>query len=142
MLNECIPLYEPGRAITAEAEAAVTGKRFVDITDPMSSGPGLSDTAEGGNIVCSHATAGGKAIGVSSYDAAIEGKFYVITGGVVPVTADGAITAGQEVEVGTAGKAKTRAGTGTRAQGVAINSCADGEDCFVILGVGGDSPTA
>lgn len=130
-VNECVPKYEPGSRITGHCEAAVTGKRFVDISDPRQSGPGLSDTAEGGNIVVSPATADGKALGVASHDAAIGAKVTVILGGVVPVTADGPITAGADVEVGATGKAKTF--TDGRAVGRAVGSASDGNDCLVLL---------
>ena len=132
--NECIPYFEPGAAITAKAEAAVTGKRFVMITDPAEADfNALDDTASGGSIVCSHATAAGLAIGVASYDAAIGGEFYVLAqpGLVLPVTADGAITAGNQVEVGATGKAKAQ--DAGRAVGVALDTVADGEDCPVLF---------
>lgn len=134
--NEAIPFYEPGQRITAHCEAAVVGKRFVDISDPAQSGPGLSSTAEGGNIVVSPASAGGLVLGVASYDAAIGKKVAVILGGVVPVVADGNVTAGQQIEVGTDGKAKTR--TTGLAVGRALESASSGADVPVLLyqGVG------
>mgnify|MGYP003598890914 CR=1 FL=1 len=32
MANECIPLYQPGKHITAAVATAVTGQTFVDIS--------------------------------------------------------------------------------------------------------------
>lgn len=136
-MGECVPYYEPGRQLTAHCEAAVTAKRFVDISDPRQgpAGGALSTTAEGQNIVVSHATAGGQAIGVSAYDGAIGAKTGVLAtpGFVVPVTADGAISAGNEIEVGTAGKAKAK-NTG-KVVGVALDDAADGADAMVKLRV-------
>lgn len=133
--NECVPYYEPGNAISAQADSAITGKRFVDIADDMTSNPNaLSGSADGGNIVVAHATAGGQALGVSSYDAPAAGDaLYVLCGQgfVVPVTADGALSAGQMVEVGTAGKAVVQ-GTG-RAVGRALADAADGDDAVIFL---------
>ena len=127
-MGECVPYYEPGAAITATCEDAVTAGRFVHISDPKE-GPvdnALSSTTEGQNIVVSHATAGGTAIGVSAFDGAIGAKIGVYTapGIVVPIIADGAITAGDLIEVGTAGKAKL-ANTG-KVVGVALDTAADG----------------
>lgn len=95
--NECFPYYEPGDRITALCEAAVTGKRFVDISDDVSSE---------GNLTVSPATAGGKTIGVASHDQAIDGLVTILGSGlVVPVKAGGAITAGDDVAIGAAGVA-------------------------------------
>lgn len=139
--NECIPFYEPGSRITGHCEAAVTGKRFVDISDDRQgpvAGAGLGTNTDGGNIVVSHATAAGKAIGVASHDAAIGKKVTILSGGfVVPVTADGAINSGDEVEVGANGKAKALAAG--RPVGRAFDDAADGADAMIKIY---DSPGA
>ncbi|MEU4367543.1 DUF2190 family protein [Micromonospora chersina] len=98
MANECIPFYEPGRRITCHATAAVTGCRFVGI-----SGNRQAD----GSISVAHATAAGKAFGVSAYDAALGEKVGVLRGSgfIVPVLAAANLTAGQRVEVGANGQA-------------------------------------
>jgi hypothetical protein len=132
--NECIPYFDSGEDVTARAEAAVTGKRFVGISDPQD-GPanmGLDSAASGGLVVCSHAAAGSKPLGVASYDAAINGRFYVIRGQkILPVRAGANITAGQEVEVGTDGQAiPLAAGI---AAGRAVDSAASGADCPIAL---------
>lgn len=132
-VNECIPLFEPGAAISAKAEAAVTGKRCVQISDPAEAGFGneLAATALGGNIVVSHGTVKEKPLGVASYDAGIGERLYVITGGVVPITNTGGVTAGDEVEVAANGQVQTL--TDGVAIGVALDSASTGEDCFVKL---------
>ncbi len=132
--NECIPFYEPGSRVTGHCEAAVTGKRFVDISDDRQgpvAGAGLGTNTDGGNIVVSHASAGGNAIGVSSHDAAIAKKVTILGAGfIVPVTADGAINSGDEVMVGATGKAKAWA-TGNRVVGRAWDDAADGAPAMI-----------
>ena len=123
MANELIDIYKPGTDITGRASAAVTGKRFLKI----------SGNRAGGNIAVAHADAGGRTCGVATFDAASGSVVGVARGNsrVVPVTADGAIAAWAEVEVGTAGKAKT-IGTG-KAVGYALTAAADGADAQISL---------
>jgi hypothetical protein len=105
MANECIPLFRPGQDISATASAAVVGKRFVAWTG------GLSTATPSNLPTAAHAGAGVAVAGVSVYDAA-SGSRVAITrgkGSWVPVTAGAAITVLAEVEVGTAGKAITKA---------------------------------
>lgn len=132
--NECIAYFDAGEDITCRAEAAVTGKRFIAVSDPQD-GParmGLDTTASGGLIVVSHCGAGDKPLGVSSYDAGINERLYAIRGQkVVPVLAGDNITAGQEVESDANGKAIPLA-TGTPA-GVAVDSASSGADCPIAL---------
>lgn len=132
-MAECIPLYEAGKPITAIAEVAVTGCRFVAISDPKK-GPtidgGLSSTVEGGNVVVSPAAADSAPFGVAAHDAAADKLVPVFTSGFcVPVTASGAITAGQELECDTLGRVKTYA-DGNKV-GLALDSAADGAQCLV-----------
>lgn len=147
--NECIPWYEVADRLTGQATAAVTGKRFVVPSATRASGPlipataqvGASDPTDGGNIKVAHAAAGGAALGVSSWDAAIGEKVTVICEGVVPVTADGAIAAGDPIVVGATGKAKTRAATGAVDNlddlpvtvGIAVDAAVDGADAQIKL---------
>lgn len=111
--NECIPFYRPGADLTAVADTAVTGKRFVDIA-----GDAPADAA----LLIEHATAAGDKIGVAAHDIAAGEYGHVISapGEVVPVTATGAIAAGAEVEVGANGTAATLAA------GVAVGRCLTG----------------
>ena len=126
MANECIPLYQPGKHLTAiVAGAAVTGKTFVDI-----SGATL-DPATGALISVATATAAGKILGVAAFDAGLAARLSVIGEGVVPVTAGAAITAGAEVEVGTGGKAITLASG--KAVGRALTTAANNADVYVRL---------
>lgn len=131
--NECIPFYEPGARITVEADAAVTGKRFVHVHATQQPGfAGLTTDLSGGNVVVRHASAHGMATGVSSHDIASGDKGTMITGGVLPITADGAITYGQKLAVGANGKAKTAVAEDV-VVGLALASVSDGEDCPVLF---------
>jgi hypothetical protein len=119
MANDCIPYYKPGEDLPAAASAAITGKRFVKISGNRQSGPGLSSTAEGSNYSVAQCVAGDKAIGVSMYDAPLNGKIGVVREGVVPVTSGAAVTAGSEVQADANGKAITLAAG--KANGIAMS---------------------
>lgn len=131
--NECIPFYEPGSRITGHASATIIGKRFLDISGNIQSGPGLSATSEGGNLQVAPCAAGAKAFGVSGYDAATGTKVPVLNGPgmVVPVTAGANIAFGAEVEVGTAGQAITLAAG--KAVGKCLTAATSGADAMVRL---------
>lgn len=131
MFNECIPYYEPGQRITGHATDDIVGKTFVDISADIQSGPGLSATAEGGNIRIATADEEGPALGVASHDTAEGGKVTVILGGVVPVTAGASIDAGEEVEVGDDGEAVPF--DEGRIVGRALADAASGEDAMILL---------
>jgi hypothetical protein len=138
MNNPCIPLFKPGKDITGHTTAAVVGKTFANISGNIQSGPTITSTAlpatyDGGNFQVATCAAKARAIGVFAYDRAEAEKVPILRGSglIVPVTASGAITAGEEVEVGAEGKAaKLAAGV---AVGKAYTTAANGEDCFVSL---------
>jgi uncharacterized membrane protein len=138
MANDLIPYKRPGEDISGHATAAITGKRAVQISAARTSGPGLSNTAEGGNYSVAHpANAGanggaGKMIfGIAKYDAAINKKVGVVREGIVPVNAGAAITAGQKLEVDATGSVIPLA-AGTMV-GYACNDAAINTDCEVAL---------
>ncbi len=133
LANECIPFYEAGTTITAQVATAVRGKRFVAITANRQSGPALSATSEGGNVVIGQPAAGGRVFGVAQYDGAVGSKVPVhrTPGSVVPVTAAGALTAFQEVEVDATGAVIARA-TGVPV-GYAISAATAGQDAQISL---------
>lgn len=108
-VNECAPYYEPGSRITAEAEVPVTGKRFVAISGNKQTTDPAAQSTDGGNIIVSPCGAGLRGLGVAVMDAAAGAKVPIITspGTVVPVTAGGSITAGDELQVTTGGKVVT-----------------------------------
>ena len=131
--NVCMPYYEPGARLTADATAAVTGKRFVVISADRLSGPGLNNATDGGNIRVAPAGAGVRALGVAEYDAGTGTKVGVIAtpGTVVPVTAGGAIAAGAEVQCDATGQAITLAAG--KALGLCLSAAAGGADAQIKL---------
>lgn len=96
MANECIPFYEPGGNVTGHASAAVTGKRCLKVSGDRTDG----------NIAVAHADAGGRIFGVADADAAQGKKVGVVRGPgfIVPIRAEAAVDAFEEVEVGTNGQ--------------------------------------
>jgi hypothetical protein len=139
MANECIPLYEPGAAITAEAVGAVVGKRFVRITGKeagtnLVNPPGSSvDQTSGGNVLADQAIPAGKLpFGVADKDAAIGQKFGILRGGVVPMEAGtGGVTAGQELQSDVDGR--PIALTTGASVGFALSIAAAGAEVMVAL---------
>lgn len=123
MSNDNVGVYEPGRDISGRAKTAVTGKRFLSIVG----------NRDGGNISVGHATAAGRVCGVSKYDAAAGQLVGVARGNsrVTYVTAEGAIAAFAEVEVGADGKAKTFASG--KAVGYAVTAATNGGDAEISL---------
>lgn len=121
--NQMRDIFNPGTDITVVATTTVAGKTFAAISGPRSQNM-LSVTT---------ATAGAPTIGVFKYDAAADNMVGIARGSsrIVTVTADGPITAGSPVEVGTGGKAKT-ADAGT-VVGYAVDTAADGDDAMISL---------
>jgi uncharacterized protein DUF2190 len=117
-----VRVYEPGRDLTGQATADVTAKRFLAIS---------ADRAASGNLSVAHATAAGRAFGVAKHHAATGELVSVARGGVVRVTASGAIAAFAEVQVGANGTASTKA-AGV-AVGYAITGAADATDAQIAL---------
>lgn len=127
MANETKPLFRPGAEVTALTTAAVTGKRFVGVSATRDTVTGLVKVA--------HATGGTKPFGVAAADIASGKPGLVQRGGILFVTAGGAITAGAAIEVDNVGRAVTRS-TGV-AVGVALETVAGaGLDVLVSLSIG------
>lgn len=137
MANDCIPFKQPGESVTGKAEAAITGKRCVQISGPRSSGPGLSATAEGGVYTIGHPSTTGAAgaakriFGVAAWDTPLGGLVTVLRGGILPITAGGTISAGAEVE--TAADGRVIALASGIAVGVACGDATANNDCEVAL---------
>lgn len=132
--NPCVPLYKPGGEITGHATAAITGGRFVDISAAPASGPALNTATDGANLKVATCGAGARSFGVAGYDAAASGDkipVHAQPGSIVPVTAGGTVTAGQEVESDATGRAITLA-TG-KACGKAVTSATVGNPVYVRL---------
>lgn len=137
MANDCIPYYEPGADLTAHCEAAVIGKRFVAISDPVQNPiAGLASTAVGGNIVVSLSGADDvKTIGVAAYDAAIGKKVGVKAchGIVVPVTASANIATGALVTSDAVGKAIEAADNAAIILGICLTAALSGADAMILF---------
>lgn len=123
MANECKPLFRPGQEVTVLTTAAVTGKTFVKITATRDTATGLVKVGPG--------TAGDNSFGVASADIANEATGSVIRGGLVFVTAGGAITAGARVQVGADGKAVAH--SSGIAVGTACETGSNNNDVLVAL---------
>ena len=107
--NECIPFYEAAytQKLTVDFDAAVAGKRFCAPLEDFESGPGLSATAEGGNLTCDgYAAANGRTGGVVGWDVGVGGKGPVIKGAgtILPVTSGASVTAGAMLKVDATGR--------------------------------------
>jgi hypothetical protein len=121
--NEAVAFFDPGDDLSCHVESAVTGRRFVAVSDPKQVGSvALANDTLGGNIVVSPAGAGALALGVASYDASAGQKVPVMRGHkVVPVEAGAAITAGDAVASDATGRA-VLAGAGVQRLGICLNS--------------------
>jgi uncharacterized protein DUF2190 len=142
MANEIRPLYTHGMDITAHCEAAVTGGRFVTISDPKQAGSVLTavgaDQTGGGNVVVSLCGAAGIIFGVSDRDGPIGGKIGVLRfPAVVPVECGAAVTAGAQVTSDATGRAVATSAATDGAGGIALNTTtAAGQFVFVALADG------
>lgn len=109
------PIHLPGHSITLTAGAAITGGQVVHVTGVNTVGPA--------------AAASIKTVGVAAHDAASGAKVVVVGGRVVhETTAQGAVTAGDLLKVGTVAGSVAAIGAGTydQAVGVALTTAADG----------------
>jgi hypothetical protein len=136
MVNDCIPIYEPGGTLTCHASVAITGKRFVSVTaEPQ--GPlvtGLDTDADGGNIIVGQPTTGGRVLGVANRDVASGGKVGVLCtpGLIVPVTASATLAATNQVATTNDGRARPAA-SGDYAIGLCVGGAAAAADAAVKL---------
>ena len=121
--NQMRDIFNPGTDIPVVATTAVVGKTFAAISGPRSQNM-LSVTT---------AKPGAPTVGVFKYDADADDMVGIARGAsrIVTVTADGPITAGSPVEVGTGGKAKT-ADAGT-VVGYAVDTAENGGDAMISL---------
>lgn len=129
--NVSTQYHETGN-VSFHAAGAVVGKTFVKVSANRTGGPALSTDLES-MWVMSTCPAGLRPTGVAKYDVADTkpGGVHGQPGMIVPVTAGSAITAGQEVEVGTNGQAIPLA-TG-KAAGQAMSGAAGAADCPIKL---------
>lgn len=101
-----LPYRGPVHGVAVQTTAAVTGGRFVAVSANAAPGPALSRTALQKNIQVAHCGAGAMARGVASTDASASGVFLTaFDQGTVPVEAGATLTAGQQVESDSVGRA-------------------------------------
>ena len=125
--NPAVPFWDEAESFTCHASAAVTGKRFVVIAGARVDGnPRVGHAVSAARV---------KPVGVSAYDAASGAKVSVYSGPgiVMPVTASGAITAGQDVYSTADGKASATVVAGAPVAGWALDDAADGADAVIKL---------
>lgn len=103
--------FAPGEAITAAATEPVTARRVVRIS---------GNRTANGNLAVAPAGTGARGLGVAANDAAAGQLVRVVRGGVVRVIADGAVTAGDAVQVGATG------GVVTATTGVIVGHAVNG----------------
>jgi hypothetical protein len=134
--NAILPLFDDADHVTAAvaASSAVTAARFVAPVTGFQSGPALSASSpasDGGNLQVATCGAAAKALGVAAYDAPTPGdKVHIYTGRfIIGVTAGGTVTAGQEVESDSTGRAITLASG--RPNGIAVSSATVGNVVYI-----------
>ena len=134
MAGECKPYYQPGTTITGRLDTTLAaGMTFMELDaagDPAFAPEGLSATTEGGNVPVQTCQAALRAFGVAQKDVAIGGLVGIFRGGVVPMLAGAAITAGAEVESNADGKAITLAAGISNGQ--ALNAAAAEDDIIAV----------
>jgi hypothetical protein len=129
--NEEIILHETSD-LTGRATAAITGKRFLDVSAAVS--PALNTSTDGGVMGVAPAGAGVRAIGVAAHDQATVGGmigFVGTPGRVVVVTAGATVALGAEVESDSTGRAITLASG--KSLGKALSAATVGNDLYVKL---------
>lgn len=125
MANETKPLFRPGADVTALTTAAVTGSTFVGISATRDASTGLVKVAT--------AASASKVFGVATADIASGATGTIHRGGILFVTAGGAIAAGAQVEVGASGRAVTLA-SGVPA-GTALETGSAGNPVLIALDI-------
>jgi hypothetical protein len=129
--NVCTQFFETGN-VSFKAVGDVTGKTFVAPAADVTGGPGLS--SDGENLYqFGTCPAAEKPAGVAKYDVDDNdhGGVHGQPGQIVPVTCGAAVTAGDEVEVGAAGRAVPLAAG--RPAGLAMSGAANGADAQIKL---------
>lgn len=142
--NAIVALFDDGDEITVATDAAVGAGRFVKVSAPMQGGP-LLDTStvagpltKGNLIRVAACGAGQRAFGVTRWDTAAADDVVGVYCGtqVVPMVADGAVTAGDIIMSGSAGGAKTWVSAASDANhelAIAVTSAADTATVYVKL---------
>lgn len=139
MANDLVRTLHQGEDITGQATAAITGKKFVRISAARTNKFNvLGATADGNNYKVAPVNAIGQpAIGVAKYDQPnVGGKVGIARGGIAPVLAGAAITAGQEVMADATGAAIPwvfAASDVNKKLGLAVDDAANATDAEILL---------
>lgn len=131
MANECIPYWDEADALTCYCKGAATGKRFVAIAGARTNGLPTIGVAGGGTSGLTT-----RVVGVAAQDAVVTGTVTVLTDGIVPVTAGGAISAGDPITFDSTGKAVKATGSSGNTvlcHGYAVDDATSNNDCPVKL---------
>lgn len=113
-MAEYVPLFQPGKAITRTASAAITGGQLVRVS--------------GSSTVAPVAAASADWLGVAGHDAASGDPVTIYCEGVQRPVASGAITAGSTVEGAATGQvaAHTNGTSDVNIVGLALTTAASG----------------
>jgi len=139
MANDCIPFFEPGQHPTGKATAAITGKRFLQVSGNRTGGPLLGTNTENLYQVAQAGAAGTaganrEVIGVAAYDVPNGGTVKIIRGGIVPVTAAASLSAGARVSTDATGQVIAYTATAGNVQvGILMADVTSGNDAEVAL---------
>src|SRR5262252_10604081 len=137
MANDLVRVMEEADNLTGQATAAITGKRFLRISGARAHKFNVLGTTPSDNSykVAPCNAVGMKAIGAAKYDQAnIGGKVGIARGGICPVLAGAAITAGVEIMTDATGQAiPFVSAAGQYAIGLAMDDAASGTDAEVLL---------
>lgn len=142
--NAVVALFDEGDDLTAAVTAAVSAGHFVKISATVQGGPLLDVSTvagplTGGNLMkVATCGAGEQAFGVAKWDAPTAGDVVgMYTGNqIVPMIADGAVTAGDKIMAGATGNAKTwvfAASDANNPVGIAISTAVDTAAVYVKL---------
>lgn len=140
MANDLVRVMEEGEDLTGQATAAVTGKRFLRVSAARNhkfNVLGTTGASDNNYKVAPCGVVGQPALGVAKYDQPnIGGKVGIARGGIVPVTAGAALTAGTEVMTDALGQAipwVTAAGEANKKLGIAMDDAVLGTDAEILL---------
>lgn len=119
--TDLVPFFLEGGNVTTRVEAAIIGKRVAAISGPLEDDLALISPAGAGDVP----------FGVAARDGAIGDDLLVVREGVLPITAGGAITAGQAVKPAAGGKVVPVTDAGDIACGFALDDAANNEDAVI-----------
>lgn len=119
-MGDFVPKFSPGQNLTLTASADITGGQLVEVS--------------GVNSVQASSAASAKWLGTARQDTKSGEKVVVVRGGVHPLKASGAITAGDRVIPASTGRVVTiGAGNAAHSVGTALSTAVDGALVLVAM---------